>query len=250
MSIRDALDHDAFARAFLEAYLENGFTTMTKREIDLLVLRLLVTHSDGFSWEDPPSAFELSQQLRAKRSRIRSMMDELSFRLMADDTQARKRLKKIIEDRIREEGEPLFEESRVRLQIEDGFLREYAKDLVQKDYGIVDSSFNTSIIVLSGDKFLALVFEVMPEAPRETIEEELERHREELHATPENGLFRQFIEHAVKGAGTEGGKQAVRLGVTALSGGTSELPGLVRWFIDKMPGSGTDAAGFRGDADV
>lgn len=250
MSIRDALDHEAFARAFLEAYLENGFTTMTKREIDLLVLRLLVTHADGFSWEDPPSAFELSQQLRAKRSRIRSMMDELSFRLMADDTQARKRLKKIIEDRIREEGDALFEESRVRLQIEDGFLREYAKDLVQKDYGIVDSSFNTSIIVLSGDKFLALVFEVMPETPRETIEEELKRHRAELQATSEKGLFRLFIEHAVKGAGTEGGKQAVRLGVTALSGGTSELPGLVQWFIDKMKGGDPDPGGFGGGADV
>ncbi len=240
MSIKDDLNHEAFAQAFLEAYLENGFTAMTKREIDLLVLRLLVTHSEGFSWEDPPSAFELAQQLRAKRSRIRSMMDELSFRHLADEAKAQKRLKKIIEDRIREEGDALFEDSRVRLQIEDGFLREYAKDLVQKDYGIVDSSFNTSIIVLSGDKFLALVFEVMPETPREKIEEELKRHQAQLHATSDKGLFRLFIEHAVKGAGAEGGKQAVRLGVAALTGGTSELPGLVQWFVDRMKRADAD----------
>ena len=250
MSIWDTLDHEAFAKAFLAAYLENGFTTMTKREIDLLVLRLLVSHSEGVSWENPPSAFDLSQELRVKRSRVRSMMDELSFRLMADGAQARKRLKKIIEDRIREEGDNLFEAGRVRLQIEDGFLREFAKELVQKDYGIVDSSFNTSIIVLSGDKFLALVFEVMPEAPRAKIEQELNRHRDELHATSEKRLFRLFIEQAVKGAGTEGGKQAVRLGVTALSGGTSELPSLVQWFIDKMPGGDTEAGGFGEGAEV
>ena len=236
MTISDDLQLEKFAREFLDDYLEHGFTAMGKREIDLLVLRLIVELSEGWSWEDPPTAFELSQKLRAKRSRIRSMMDELSFRHLADEDRARKRLRKVIEDRIREEGDQVFEESRVRLQIEDGFLREFAKDLVQKDYGIVDSSFNSSIIVLSGDKFLALVFEVLPDGAREKVEEELTQHKEELAATEQKGLFRMFIEQAVKGAGAEGGKQAVRFGVAALTGGTSELGGFVDWFMKKMRG--------------
>lgn len=231
------LDHEKFAKEFLNAYLEHGFTTMTKREIDLLVLRLLVQNREKWDWDNPPSAFELSQSLRAKRSRLRSMMDELSFRHLADEDRARDRLRKIIEDRVREEGEELFENTRVRLQIEDGFLREFAKDMVQRDYGIVDSSFNSSILVLSGDKFLALVFEVMPTSAREKIQEELEKHKTDLHATEKANLFRLFIEHAVKGGGSEVGKQSVRFGVAALTGGTSELPGFVSWFIDKMKGS-------------
>jgi hypothetical protein len=236
MTIADNLQLEAFAREFLDAYFEHGFTTMGKREIDLLVLRLIIEHSEGWSWEDPPTAFELSQKLRAKRSRIRSMMDELSFRHLADEDRARIRLRKVIEDRIREDGDQVFEESRVRIQIEDGFLREFAKDLVQKDYGIVDSSFNSSIIVLSGDKFLALVFEVLPESAREKVEKELERHKEELSATKQRGLFRMFIEQAVKGAGAEGGKQAVRFGVAALTGGAFEVGGFVDWFMQKMRG--------------
>lgn len=234
MKILEGLDKEKFTEEFLKAYLQDGFTAMTKREIDLLILRLLVDHKDGWSWENPPNAFEMAQALKAKRTRLRSMMDELSFRMFTDDDEARKRLRKIIEDRIREEGDDIFEDSRVRIQIEDGFLREYAKDLVQKDYGIVDSSFNSSIIVLSGDKFLALVFEVISDAARDRIAQELEEHRQSLHARENQNLFRMFIEQAVKGAGGEAGKQAVQLGITALTGGGDRLPGLVKWFIEKM----------------
>lgn len=241
MSIMDDLDLEAFGKAFLEAYLSEGFTVMTKREIDLLVLRLLVQHREGWSWDHPPSAFDVSRELRAKRSRIRSMMDELSFRHLLDEDHARKRLRRIIEDRIREESDDLFQNSRVRVQIEDGFLREFAKDLVQKDYGIVDSSFNSSILVLSGDKFLALVFEVMPDAPRKQIEAELKKHKAALGASDDTRLFRLFIEQAVKGAGNELGQKAVRFGVAALTGGTSEIPGFIEWFMSRMKRD--DAAG-------
>ena len=228
MTILDQLDKESFANDFLTAYLSGGFTTMTKREIDLLVLRLLIEHSDGWSFENPPTAFEIAQKLRAKRGKVRSMMDELSYRQLTDETEALRRLRIIIENRIREENDNLFESDKVRIQIEDGYLREFAKDLVQKDYGIVDSSFNSSIIVLSGDKFLALAFEVMPEGARAKIEDELLRHRDELAGVERQKLFRMFIEQAVKGAGSEIGKKAVQLGVTALSGGMANIPSLVR----------------------
>ena len=234
MQILDGLDKDAFANEFLNAYLADGFTTMTKREIDLLILKLIVKHRDGWSWDNPPTAFEMAQNLRAKRSRLRSMMDELSFRDLADVNEAAKRLRRVIEDRIREDGEKIFDDDKVRIQIEDGFLREYAKDLVQKDYGIVDSSFNSAIIVLSGDKFLALVFEILPKAAREKIEEELDKHRKDLNGAANQKLFRIFIEQAVKGAGSEVGKQAVTLGFTALAGGLEKLPALVQWFIKRL----------------
>jgi hypothetical protein len=241
MKLTEEIDLEAFAKAFLETYLENGYTTMPKREIDLLVLRLLIEHRESWSWEEPPSAFALSQELRATRSKMRSMMDEISFRHLANEDTARKRLRKIITDRVREEGEELFENNKVRIQIEDGFLREFAKDLVQKDFGIVDSSFNSSILVLSGDKFLAIAFEVMPESAREKIETELNEHKEALHAQDNQNLVRLFFEHAVKGAGNEVGKQAINLGVTALTGGTDKLPGIVKWFIDKMKSDDSDS---------
>lgn len=46
MKILQGLDKEKFTEAFLKAYLQDGFTAMTKREIDLLVLRLLVDHRE------------------------------------------------------------------------------------------------------------------------------------------------------------------------------------------------------------
>lgn len=57
MPLIEELDLESFGKAFLEGNLENGYTTMSKREIDLLVLRLLMEHRKGWLLDDPPTAF-------------------------------------------------------------------------------------------------------------------------------------------------------------------------------------------------
>ena len=228
MSFLDNLDHAAFSRAFLEAYLADGFTSLPKREIDLLVLRLLLTHVKEWSEDAPPSAFALAQALRAKRGRIRSMLDELSFRNAGDQESVHRRLHEILD-----KGEKDIEHNKVRVQIEDGYLREYAKSIVQADFGIVDSSFDRSIISLSGDKFLALVAEVMGEKERKAFETQLAKHKESFKAEAKEGLLKTFLREFVKSAGNEAGKKAIRLGAAALTSGLSEIPDLIDSFFTK-----------------
>jgi hypothetical protein len=228
MSFPHEIDSDAFCREFLDAYLNDGFTSMPKREIDLLVLRLLLRHTNGWSEDEPPSAFLLAQSLRAKRSRIRSMLDELSFRNAADEKAANDRLHVILEN-----GEKDIDNSKVRIQIEDGYLREYAKSIVQADFGIVDTSFDRSIISLSGDKFLALTAEVMGDKERATFEKELKKHKKALKGADQEGLLKTFLREFVKGSGQEAGKQAIKLGMAALTGGITEIPGLIAPFFKK-----------------
>lgn len=228
MNFLDDLDNESFAREFLKAYLADGFTSLPKREIDLLVLRLLLTHVSDWSEGAPPSAFALAQVLRAKRGRIRSMLDELSFRNAGDQDSVNRRLHEILD-----KGEKDIEHNKVRVQIEDGYLREYAKSIVQADFGIVDSSFDRSIISLSGDKFLALVTEVMGEDERKAFEKELEKHKKSLKDGDKEGLLRTFLREFVKSAGNEAGKKAIKLGAAALTSGLSEIPDLIDSFFVK-----------------
>ncbi|MEO3430711.1 hypothetical protein AAFN88_17790 [Pelagibius sp. CAU 1746] len=233
MSKLGKMDYDPFAREFLKAYLEDGFANMPKREIDLLVLRLLVEHTEGWSWDDPPSAFELARTLRAKRGRLRSMLDELSFRNAADEERAKARLHHLLKN-----GEKDIEGNRVRVQIEDGYLREYAKSLVQADFGIVDTSFDRSIVTLSGDKFLLLVAEVMGDEAKKEFEKELKKHRKELGAAKDKeGLLKTFLREFVKSAGKEAGKKSIKLGAAALTGGLSEIPDLIDSLLRKGDGN-------------
>jgi len=244
MKILEKLDKEKFTEQFLKAYLQDGFTAMTKREIDLLILRLLVDHKEGWSWEDPPNAFEMAKALKAKRTRLRSMMDELSFRNQTDDEGAKAKLRRIILDRVGPDSDATFDGGTVRLQIEDGYLREFAKSLVQEDLGIVDTSFDRSIMTLSASKFLGLVGTLISEDTRNHMEAELAKHRDQLPKNEKQGIWRIFLESLVKSAGTELGKKAVKLGAAALTGGLSEISDIVDSIFknESTPGQG-DANG-------
>ena len=234
MSSLDKIDHEKFAEAFLEAYLKDGFANMPKREIDLLVLRLLVEFAEGWSWEEPPSAFELAQELRAKRGRFRSMLDELSFRNAANEKQIKARLHRLLE-----KSEHDIDGNKVKVQIEDGYLREYAKNLIHADFGIVDTSFDRSIVTLSGDKFLLLITKVMGSEAEQTFNKELEKYRDRFSGgTDEKNLFNIFWQDFVRSAGEEAGKKAIRLGAAILTGGLSDIPKLFRLLLDSDKGAG------------
>lgn len=244
MKILEDLDRNKFAEEFLEAYLQDGFTAMTKREIDFLVLQLLVKHKKGWDWKNPPNAFELAKALKAKRTRLRSMMDELSFRTQMDDETAKERLRQIILDRVGPKSDATFDGGTVRMQIEDGYLREFAKSLVYEDLGIVDTSFDRSIMTLSASKFLGLVGTLVNEETRSHMEAALEKHRDQLPDNEKQGIWRIFLENFVKSAGTELGKKAVELGAMALTGGLSEISIIIdSIFTDKSAPSQGEANG-------
>lgn len=245
MKILEDLDRNKFAQDFLEAYLEDGFTAMTKREIDFLVLQLLVKHKKSWDWKNPPNAFELAKALKAKRTRLRSMMDELSFRAQIDDETAKERIRQIILERVGPKSDAIFDGGSVRLQIEDGYLREFAKSLVYEDLGIVDTSFDRSIMTLSASKFLGLVGALVNEKTRGHIEAELGKYRDQLPKNEKQGIWRIFLESFVKSAGTEMGKKAVELGAMALTGGLSEISTIIdSIFTDKStPGQGETNGG-------
>lgn len=244
MKALERLNKAKFAEDFLTAYLQDGFASMTKKELDLLVLRLLVDHREGWSWADPPNAFEMAKTLKAKRTRLRSMMDELSFRMLADEERAKERLKVLIEKQCEAKDDVLTRSGTIRLQIEDGFLREYAKSLVQEDFGIVDTSFDRSIIALSEAKLLSLIAHLFNDDQKEELQRQLLASRIKLGGDGSKSTWRNFLDGVATGAGEKIGETAVRYGLAALSGGVSEVVELFDVITGKLslPGQG-DASG-------
>ena len=210
---------DALGRAFLETYLEDGFASLPKKEIDLLVLRLLLEHTDGWSRKSPPSAFAMAQALRTKSGRLRTALDELAFRDPPSDEEIREKLRNILK-----QGELDIENNKVHIRIEDSFLRECARDIVHRDYGITDQSFSRAIIVLSGPKFLVLVASVMTADERDKFEQEL---LIKTGVKSKTGLLEDFLKEFVKSAGKEAGKKVIQCGAAVLTAGLSAIPDLI-----------------------
>ena len=172
------------------------------------------------------------------------MMDDISFRTQNNNGSAEARLKDLIVSQTINKGDAITQGGLIKIQIEDGFLREYAKNIIQKDFGIVDSSFDRSIISLSPIKFLSLVRQLLSESQQEQIESEISKISDRI---PENGkenLWQNFLVGAASGAGREFGKSVVGLCRTALTGGVSEVRPLIEAFTKDLqdPGQG-DASG-------
>jgi len=222
------IDKQSFFNDFVNAYLKEGFTNLPKKEIDLLFLDLLIKHHQ--EWKSAtPDTFRLATALRIKRGKLRSMLDELSYRHVESDEQLKEKLKIILE-----KGETDILHEKVRIQIESSYLREYTKQIVLDDSGLVDTSFDKTIIVLTPDKYLFLVMEVLGAEKQKEFEKELKKEfKDKIYKTTYEGpLWKQFIKEVIKGAGNAIGVQAIKIGSAYLTGGTSEISSLVKEIRD------------------
>lgn len=212
--LADDLNETGFAREFIAQYMNRGFGTLTKREVDLLVMQLLVKYRRAWSL-DRPSDYEIARQLAISPRKVRSMLDELAYRDPSkDDEWCRKQLLEILRD-----AEKHVDEGYVRVQIDDGLVRAYATAKIRAAMGLVDSSFNTSIVSLSGERYAALVLELIEDDRSKKLLSYLPTDVEDDQAEKSPSPIKLFIDEFAKAAGKESGSQLVKLGVTLITGG-------------------------------
>jgi hypothetical protein len=213
------LKDSSFLEDFLEAYIRNGYGSLPKREIDLLILRLLLEQHS--KWKSTlPTAFQLARNLRISTRRVQSLLDEIAFR---DEAKTDEWCRAQLSDTLKS-AEVLKSGNGVQFQIDDGLVRNYAIAVIREGYGVVDTSFNVSVIKLSGEKFAALTIQLLDETDRQKI---LDRAKPTSPNT--NGgrsetksPLRLFVDSFARSAGDKAGELTVRLGFAAMSGGASE----------------------------
>lgn len=220
---KSKIDLKAFADEMIDGLLVEGFGSVNKKEIDLLVLKLLQRHHADWK-SDKPTAFELAKALRVKRGRMRSMLDELAYR-RANEAEALTDLKTILSN-----AEVVgTADNQVKFQVEDGFVRECAKQIIRDDYGLVDASFDRSIVTLSADKFLFLVAEIVDDKKKNQLTNRLAKSSSDL--PNDDNLIRVFVKNFVASAGKEAGQKAIKIGFALLDGGLTEITDTVKSFF-------------------
>lgn len=206
-----------FAVEFLERYTSVGFGALPKREVDLMIVDLLHRHLEGFS--DKPD-FEAALMLRTTKRRLRGLRDDVSYRSI----QSEDLLKAELREELKRAEVVGDDHGMVRVQIDDAVLRNYAEALVRSEFGLVDTSFNSAILRLSGEKFLLLAYRVLSEAERAEAERTIESLSEAKTATGGDlSDFKRFRNAFVSGAGGQAGKLFVSGAVALVSGGASVI---------------------------
>lgn len=206
-----------FAREFLSRYNSVGFGTLSKREVDLLMIDLLEQHLPGFS--DLPD-FDAARRLKSTKRRVRGLRDEVAYRRSQSDAELSAGLR---EELSRAEIVPA-NDWQVKVQIEDAVLRNFAEGIIRSDYGLVDTSFNSTILSLTPEKFLFLAFKVLPDdelSELESVLEEISTEQKAAFSSKAKSNFQTFKDAFIQGAGKEAGKLMISGAFAMLSGGAT-----------------------------
>lgn len=250
------IDVTKFGKDFLERFLAQGFGSLTKREVEVLVLNLL--KSQGTYTQQ--SNFALSKALQIPESKVSSLLYESVLLFEADhDEYFQQGLLKALQKIKPKRRSPANtnDESYFTFVLEDKFVRT-ATHARLKDIGhFADGSFNTEIISISESALLSLLESFIDTASASDFKKELKAKAKEaknkedaVEAEKYQALAKAFIDannkislkglikKVAEGAATKSGEEVV----SWLTGGgfLSVLDGVRRLFENPIHSTSVD----------
>lgn len=194
-----------FSRDFLAHYLSRGMGSLSKRDIDILVLYLLIEQG---VYEFPGDFFKASKQLKISEPKLRNLFQEVQLRYKQYDEEEAKRM---FIDIVRTE---FFEKSgsRITFVVHDPLLRQYFEEWVSRAHGFTDTSFNKNLFSIS-PKVLQRVLEHLCHHSYEDLVDlmaNLPMVKDSIQGEKTlTGFLGNFVNEFFKAAGREAGTLSV-----------------------------------------
>jgi len=151
MDPKSIKDTKGFVSDFLQEYLSDGIGAKTKREIDILVMNLLMNYA-GLA---DKSNQELSILLQAPESKIKSLRYEARLKYPPDADYVKREFLYIL---LRSQFD--FARGKMVFAIEDEFLRHAIQGQLKSKGMFADSSFNTEIVRIDRNSLETVIGEL------------------------------------------------------------------------------------------
>ncbi|MFC7460313.1 hypothetical protein ACFQU0_07700 [Hydrogenophaga defluvii] len=206
---------DAFKSHFLDSYLANGLGSLSKRDIEVLLIYLL----DEYGLVDGKPLKALSNQsvsilLKAPNSRIKALRYEATLKYTPNNEDlAKSRLLEVIA-----KSQLDSDKRRIGLIIEDSFTRNWLQGHM-KDHGLVfDGSFNSEVVRADADQICNVLLSIYDEQSVNTFREKIAQLRQSESKLSFPDVKKDFLKGAIGGLG----KAAVGItvkGLVSLAGG-------------------------------
>ena len=185
-------DAEFFASEFLSYYLAAGMGRMQKRDIDVLVLYLLI--ADG-QYSFPGDIFKAARDLKLTEARVRNLYQEVQLRYMQmSEEQAKEALADLVEKKAFE-----IKGDRIVFIVCNPMLGQWFQEWVATVEGFTDTSFNRNLVNIDQAVFLkvlrAISVDDVPKMAGDFRVFNRAKSREE-----KIGLF---VEEFIKGAGND-----------------------------------------------
>lgn len=165
-------DPAAFTSDFLHTYLELGFGRMSKRDTELLVLRLLDEHSELGKLDD----WEVARRLGLTPARVRTLRAEARY-VYLDETQQREALHDGFFAALTPERLVRRTDGRLDITLSDTFVRDGVRARCEALGSPADFGFNHDRLNLTVGGFIELCRDLLTEDEQDLLRTALDTAR-------------------------------------------------------------------------
>lgn len=184
---------EKFKKYFLASYLSGGMGSLSKRDIDALVMHLL----DEQGLDDGAPLRNLSNQqvsvkLRVPATRIKTLRYEATLKYISDnESLAKWRFLEVL-------AKAKFdsEKDKIGFIIEDAFTKNWLQGILKSDGLVFDNSFNAEVVKVDSDGLFAVLKALYDERSVSTLKKRID----DTKAKKEKLSFAEIKKEFLKGA--------------------------------------------------
>lgn len=176
------INKEEFFDRFLEEYFRRGIGSLSKKDIDILILKLILDQI-GEAHDQELDVYQLSRKLKISITKLRALIKEVQIRYGQIDEEIVKRRLIYLFSRKRW----IIEGKYIQLSIIDPMLRDYLSEMIFNLNSFADYSFNPEILKIEIEVFIKIIRKLSEKSlndiicsiPEELIEFIDERESEE-----------------------------------------------------------------------
>jgi hypothetical protein len=193
-----------FAKEFLDAYLKLGLGSMTKSDMDALVMWLLDRH--GLNGSGPLSVLSnqtISERLRTPVAKVKKLRYEAALKFGVFTSVEDLAKTRLLHSLSTATFEP--DKDKICLIIEDALVKHWLQGQLKINGQIFDHPFNTEIVRVSSDAFFNVLSSIFDKKSVDTLRTNFAAAKkltdEKKRAEKLSKLAADFVSSAAKAAG-------------------------------------------------
>jgi len=197
-----------FAERFITKFLDNGFGSLTKREIDVYVMYLLLEDGQFYRSDGELDFHEISLELKISESKVRNLIYEVELKYKNDQDFV-EQLISIIEKGKYE----VIGDNKIKFSVHSPMLKQYFEYEIRNLDGVSDGSFAKHIVTISRTTFEKLLLKLYANSDGDNAEEIINSLPEELKEkiTDKESLIKEFVREFGKGFSSASGERSAHM---------------------------------------
>ena len=170
----------------IDSYLKKGFGSMTKNDFEVAIFNELLKDDEYKDLSD----YKLSVKLRVPETKIKRLRYEVNLKYSKDENYTQKFLDLLSKSKVYNEGKT------IKIIVEDKSIRQYIKDKMYENNMIIDTSFNSDLIITNIDDLKDIVKLLLGEEKSENV---VARYNKEVTKDKVKQTFKEVLLEILNG---------------------------------------------------